>query len=139
MLGKNKKIILALSIPLGLLTILVSLTGLLSSNLYSVETPNWRAQSIGQDMIDLFLVVPCLFTSAILAFKKGKFSFLIWGGVVIYLTYTFTLYCFDLHFNKLFAVYCFCLGISFYSSLYFLFTVNPRKTILVFLSIHLFC
>jgi hypothetical protein len=71
------------------------------------ETANWQAQSIGQDFVDLFLVTPCLLISAILAFRNNRNAKMIWGGVVLYITYTF-------------VIYCFCLFISI---IYLLFTV----------------
>jgi hypothetical protein len=53
---------------------------------------------------------------------------MIWGGVVLYLTYTFVIYCFNIHFNKLFVLYCVCLGLSFYSLMYFLFIHLKEKS-----------
>ena len=116
------KPILILSLPLAALIIMVSCVGLLTADFYSKETLNWQAQSLWQDMIDLFLLVPCLLITSILAYRNNKAATLLWGGVVLYLTYTFALYCFDIHFNKLFVIYCLCLGLSFYSLMYFLFT-----------------
>ena len=52
---------------------------------------------------------------------------MIWGGIVLYITYTFVIYCFAIHFNNLFVVYCLCLGLSFYSLVYFLFTLNSER------------
>ena len=44
---------------------------------------------------------------------------LVWGGVLCYLIYTFIIYCFAVHFNRLFVIYCINLGLSFYSFIYF--------------------
>jgi hypothetical protein len=125
-------LILAISIPLALLVSLVSLVGWLTPDFYFQETPNWQVQSRGQDLIDLLLIMPTLLVTSILAYRNNKIATAIWGGVVFYLTYTFFLYCFDVHFNKLFILYCFCLGLSFYGLLYFLFsqqsTDNPVPT-----------
>lgn len=121
-LNYSNKIIPILSLSLSALTIVVSCVGLFTPDFYSAETLNWRAQSVGQDMIDLFLIVPCLLITSVLAYRNKTTATLIWGGVVLYLTYTFVLYCFDVHFNKLFIVYCIGLGLSFYSFIYFLFT-----------------
>lgn len=122
----NNKIILLLSLPLTCLIIIVSCFGLFTPDFYSAETINWQAQSVGQDLVDLILLVPCLLISSILAYKNNKTAIKIWGGVMFYLTYTFVLYCFDVHFNKLFVLYCFCLSLSFYSSLYFIFTQSKE-------------
>ena len=114
--------ILLLSLPLVALTIVVSCVGLFTPDFYSAETLNWQAQSTGQDMIDLLLIAPCLLISSVFASRNIRTATLIWGGIALYLTYTFALYCFDIHFNKLFVLYCLCLGLSFYSLVYFLLT-----------------
>jgi hypothetical protein len=141
--NNQRKTTLALSLPLAVLIIIASCVGLFTENFYSKETTNWIAQAIGQDAIDLFLVTPFLMITAILARKNEK-AFLLWAGVNLYLVYTFVIYCFDVHFNSLFLIYCFALGLSFYSSLYFLFSLraigikndsdknNPVKSIAVY-------
>ncbi len=118
----QNRTVLFLSLPLAALIIIVSVLGLLIPGFYSAETSNWQAQSIGQDMIDLFLITPCLLITSVLAYRNNRTASMIWGGIVLYLTYTFTIYCFDIHFNKLFVIYCLCLGLSFYSLVYFLFS-----------------
>lgn len=117
----QNRFILQLSLPLTVLVILVSCIGLFTPDFYASETLNWQAQSLGQDMIDLFFIAPCLLISSILAYRNNRSAMMIWGGVALYLTYTFILYCFDVHFNKLFLAYCLDLGLSFYSLIYFLF------------------
>lgn len=116
------KLIFVLSLPLTAFTILVSCVGLYTPHFYSAETINWQAQSMGQDMVDLFLVTPCLLITSFFAYRNNRAATMMWGGVVLYHTYTFVLYCFDVHFNKLFVLYCLCLGLSFYSLMYFLLT-----------------
>lgn len=116
--------ILLLSIPLAVLVTIASCVGLFTPGFFAAETPNWQAQSTGQDMVDLFLIAPCLLISSILAYKNNRAAMMIWGGVVLYLCYTFTIYCFSIHFNRLFIIYCSALGLSFYSSLYFLFSIK---------------
>src|SRR4051812_39204236 len=111
---KSNKFILITSVFLGIAVAAVSTVGFFTPDFYSIETPNWQAQSVGQDMIDLFLMVPCLILSGVLGSRGNKSAISIWGGSVIYLTYTFALYCFDVHFNELFVLYCICLGLSFY-------------------------
>jgi hypothetical protein len=113
------KIILKLSLVLAALIIFASIYGLLTPGFYSVETPNWQAQSVGQDEINLFLISPVLIITAI-AGMKNKIAFRLWSGVNLYLIYTYVIYCFDVHFNNLFIIYCLILGSSFYSFLYFL-------------------
>jgi len=119
---RKDKTVLALSLPLSLLVTVGSCVGLLTEHFYGRETPNWQAQSLGQDMVDLFLIVPCLLATAVSAYRGSRAAKLVWGGVVLYLAYTFAIYCFDVHFNKLFLLYCACFGLSVYSVIYFLFT-----------------
>lgn len=123
----QNRIILLLSLPLSALIIIASCVGLFTPEFYAAETANWQAQSIGQDFVDLFLVIPCLLISSILAFRNNRNAKVIWGGVMLYITYTFVIYCFDVHFNNLFLVYCLCLGLSFYSLVYFIFTLNNER------------
>ena len=113
-------IILWLSLPLAALVIMASITGLTTPDFYAAETPNWQAQSTGQDMVDLFIISPALLITCVLAYQKRKGGILAWAGVVIYLLYTFIIFCFAVHFNKLFIVYCLALGLSFYALLWFL-------------------
>src|SRR5262245_26042156 len=113
-----KRKTLSFSLPLAAVVIACSLAGMLTPGFYEKETPNWQAQSYGQDLVDLFLIVPALLVTAV-AGRKNEKSFLVWGGVVLYVAYTFVLYCFDVHFNSLFFFYCIALGLSFYACLYF--------------------
>lgn len=115
--------LLWLSIPLALLLIIVSLTGLYSTGFYAKESLNWQAQSAGQDMADLFLVTPALLITAILAARKRKGALLAWAGVVMYIVYSFIIFCFAVHFNRLFLFYCAILGLSFYSLAWFFYTL----------------
>lgn len=119
---EKKPLILLLSIPLAALVIFASLTGISTPALYAAETPNWQSQTIGQDWVDLILVVPSLLISSILAFLNKKGAIYVWAGVMTYLLYTFLIYCVAVHFNRLFIVYCFAMGLSFYGILWFLYT-----------------
>lgn len=126
----REKIIPILSLPLAALVIVTSISGLLTPDFYSKETPAWAAQSFGQDIVDLFFVVPVLIITTILGSKKNETAISLWAGTNLYLSYTFLIYCFDIHFNKLFIIYCLSLGLSVYSFIYFLTTLirkNPAN------------
>lgn len=116
---QNNKPVLWLTFPLAVLVIVASLVPLGANDFYAGETINWQAQSIGQDMVNLYLVVPCLVVSAWLASRNKKGFLFIWAGVVTYLLYTFIIYCFAVHFNQLFLVFCMALGLSFFSLVWF--------------------
>lgn len=116
----KEKLIPALSLPLAALTITASVAGLLSPGFYAKETQNWAIQSAGQDIINLFLISPALIFCSILATQNNKPFISIWAGINLYLSYTFAIYCFDIHFNALFLIYCFCFGLSVFSFICFL-------------------
>ena len=111
--------ILFLSGPLAILTAFVSYAGIFIESTYAKETAIYSAQGIGQDIVNLFIVVPILIIAAFFAYRRSKLGLLIWSGAISYLTYSYTIYCFGLHFNNLFVVYCMILGLSFYSLVYF--------------------
>lgn len=118
----NPQVVIALSVPLALLVAGVSFVGIFSPDFYAKETLNWQVQAVGRDIIDLVLVVPVLMVTALITFKIGRTGTLLWGGVLVYLVHTFVIYSFDVHFNKLFIIYCLILGLAFYSFLYFIYS-----------------
>jgi hypothetical protein len=95
----------------------VSVAGLLAPGFYSKETLYWQVQCRGQDVIDLFFIVPTLVVTGSLSSKK-RISLLLYTGTLLYIIYTFVIYCFDVHFNSLFPVYCLILFFSFYNFLW---------------------
>jgi|LFRM01.2.fsa_nt_gb hypothetical protein len=139
------KIALALSLPVSVLLIIASYFGVFIENTYSRETLTLAAQGIGQDIVNLFIISPLLLITSFLAYKKNKAAMHIWSGAIFYLIYSYAIYTFAIHFNSLFIVYCFILGLSFYSFMYFILSqINepvidwyssniPIKTISVFL------
>lgn len=118
---KGNKIVLALSLLLVALVAFVSIVGITNPATYAQETPNWQAQSKGQDWADLLLAMPMLLVSAIALFIGNKKAIYTWGGSLSFLLYTFTIYCFNIHFTSLFFFYCVILGLSFYLFMYFLY------------------
>ncbi|MFN8349809.1 MAG: hypothetical protein U0X91_32715 [Spirosomataceae bacterium] len=124
----QNKIVSALSLILTGLVTFVSLVGWLNADFYRRETPNWQAQVVGQDLADLFLAVPVLVISAFMVVRNHRNAFLVWGGTVMYLLYTFLIYAFAVHFNSLFWVYCLTLGTSFYSALFFFYCLLRMET-----------
>ncbi len=117
------KRIISLIIPLEALLFFTSVTGLFT-NIYFKETPNWQAQALGQDIVDLFILFPVILFSAIMSIRGSRTSILILLGALLYTVYTFAIYCFSVHFNQLFIVYCAVFGLSIYSLIYFTATFN---------------
>lgn len=109
--------------------------GLLQPNFYNLETSNWQTQTTGQDLVNLLLIVPCLLIASWLTLKKNSCALMIKPGILLYITYTFTIYCFEIHFNTFFLLYCFILGLSFHRLVFFMINnsnkieINGSKTI----------
>lgn len=126
----NNYTIICLSLPLAAVVALSAIVALTSPGFYAAETLNWQLQSEGQDLADLFLVTPALLITSLLAYRQRKAAILVWAGINAYLLYTFLIYCFAVHFNPLFPVYCLALGLSFFSLIWFM--VSPLQQPAVF-------
>ena len=61
---KRHNVFLLLSVLLTVFIVIVSYAGLYIPDTYINETVNWRAQALGQDMIDLILIVPLLLVTS---------------------------------------------------------------------------
>lgn len=121
------KLLFILSFLASILILFVSVSGMISRDIYSNEQPVWQVQCFGQDTIDALLIVPCLIISSLLL-RSGHFlGRLMWPGTVLYLIYTFVIYCFNVRFNSFFIGYCLILGLCIYSLLLFLYA-EVRKT-----------
>jgi len=118
----------ALSFVVAILVALTSYYGISTPGFYSSESLNWQAQSVGQDMVDLFLIVPVLVGSAILSYRNYQRAMLVWTGTMLYLVYTYVIFCFDVHFNSLFPVYCVILGLTFYLLIWFIYHQSKNMT-----------
>ena len=124
MLNKQLKIITVLSVLLAVTVAIVSYYGIFVPGTYERETVSLAAQGIGQDITDLFLVVPLVLISLILIRRNNRVAFYIYGGTVFYILYTFVIYCFGLHFNNLFLLYCLALGLSLYAIIFIFYALN---------------
>lgn len=120
----HRKVLTTMIMVLISLIAIVSLGGLLNNNLYTRETHNWFVQCIAQDAIDLFFIVPLLMISTVFMFRGSLKWTYIWLGTMLYNFYSFILYCFIVHFNVLFLLYCAILGLTFYTVLLFIISVD---------------
>lgn len=125
----NQNFVLLLSLPLSVLVTVASLAGLISPTLYVEETPDWMAQAVAQDAVDLLLLVPILTITSLFVYREERLAAPIWGGALLYLIYTFLIYSFSVHFNALFLVYVTSLGLSVYGFIYFLILQHRQPTI----------
>jgi hypothetical protein len=114
MADKQLRIITILSLALVVSLTIVSYSGAYIASTYARETESMAAQGTGQDIVDLFLVVPLLIISLIFINKNNKVAFYIYSGTVFYILYSFVIYSLGVNFNKLFLLYCTTLGLSLY-------------------------
>ncbi|AKN34158.1 membrane protein [Clostridium carboxidivorans P7] len=113
------KYIIYFTIPIAILMVICSSIGIWHQKLYSKETIDWLSQCIGQDISNVFFVVPVLLVSGIGASKGCRTFKIIWLGTMITNVYSYIIYCFAVHFNFLFHIYCCILGLSIFSLLCF--------------------
>lgn len=90
----------------------VSLGGLLGASTYARETPSWALQAIAQDWFDLAIAAPVLATSAALAVLGVRWARIVLCGALAFAVYTLAIYCFAIHLNALFLVYCAAFGVA---------------------------
>ncbi len=106
-----------LSLPLAALVAWSALGGLLFPSIYARETASWTAQGQGQDWVNLLLLAPVFAVCGLQALAGSRRARLVLGGALAFSVYTFLLYALELHFNRLFLVYCATLGLSFFGLL----------------------
>jgi len=91
---------------------------------YARETASMAAQGMGQDIVDLFLVVPAVIITLLLMRKNNRIATLIFGGLVFYVLYSFIIYSMGVHFNLMFLVYCFTLGTASYIFIFYFYAMS---------------
>lgn len=106
---------LALGFPISIILGYTAYSGAIRQDLYRLETPSYAAQGIGQDISNIFIVLPAFTASLILSWRKSLRALLVHTGVLAYLVYSYSIYAITLHFNSLFLMYVSCFGLSFYS------------------------
>ncbi|GAB4368073.1 MAG: hypothetical protein Kow0042_09040 [Calditrichia bacterium] len=114
-MNSPNKILIILSSVLVIGLAVASYFGAFDADTYIRETPSLAVQGVAQDLVNLFLVVPLLILSLYFSAKGNRFAFFILGGTVLYVLYSYFIYTFGIHFNKLFLVYCLTLGTAFYA------------------------
>ena len=109
------KILRILTILLAFSLVLVSVAGAFFPETYERDSASMAAQGAGQDLVDLFLGVPLLVLTFIYAAKGNRLARLVYAGILFYILYSFVIYCFGVHFNRLFLLYCCTLTLSLYA------------------------
>ena len=111
---KQIKLITVLTVFLLISLTIVSIFGSFVPATYARDSASIAAQGMGQDIVDLFIVVPLLLISLVYMRKGNRIATLLFGGTVFYILYSFVIYCFGVYFNSLFLHYCITLGLSLY-------------------------
>lgn len=122
MIKNEHKLFFSLSLIISILICLSSYEGFMNPDFYGRESLNWQAQSVGQDLINLFLICPVLLAASFLILLQKNFAYPLWAGTLLYLIYTYQIYCFNIHFNSYFTAYCLILGLCFYLFTYFIYS-----------------
>jgi len=85
--------------------------------IYWREKPASVVGAVVSDHLDLYLILPMLVVTTVLARRGSLGSLLVWIGTLGYLCYNFPIYLFEVHFNTMFPAYCAVMGLSFYGLL----------------------
>lgn len=116
-----------LSASLAALILVSGGVGIQTPAIYEKEAFEWQVQAVWQDYINVVLLVPMILLAGVYAHKGNKTAGYVWSGSLLYLIYTYVIYCFDIHFNDLFLFYCLILGLAFYSLAWFLYSKSKHK------------
>lgn len=108
------KLIRMLTLFLAMCLGVVSYCGAFVPMTYEQETVSLATQGVGQDLVDLFLIVPLLVIMIFLIKPDRVLPLLFHGGLIFYVLYAFFIYSLGIRFNFLFLWYCTILGLSVY-------------------------
>ena len=111
----QRKILRILTILLALSLSIVSIVGAFFPNTYERDSTSIAAQGAGQDLVDLFVAVPLLLVTFFLASRGNRKAALLYAGTLVYIMYSFVIYCFGIYFNQFFLFYCLTLSLSLYA------------------------
>ena len=109
------RFVIWMSVPLAALFATTALAGVFWPPTYAQEKIKWALQGMAGDAVNLFVIVPVLLVTAILAYRGSIPAKLIWLGTLLCILYSSIFYALAVHFNQLFFVYCGVLGFSFYA------------------------
>jgi hypothetical protein len=122
----NRKIIYANSILIAILAAATTLSGLFWKGLYSKETVSMGAQAMGQDLVTLIVAIPILLVSLYLVNRRSLKGQMIWMGSIFYFLYTYASLSFLATYNQLFLIYVVLFGLSLYTFLYGLLSLDVK-------------
>ena len=100
--------------------------GILVDSIYPQETANWAAQSVAQDFANL-INFGALLVLAMLAARGSLRAYLAWLGVLGFGAYSYAIYAFTIHFGPLFLLYVAVLGLSLYTLVGGLLSIDSER------------
>jgi hypothetical protein len=106
---------LRLSIPAAVLAMGGNAIGLTTARIYAGLTPAFLPQALAQDAVSLVLVSPAWLILAVLALRGSLRALLLWLGVLTFTFYNYVIYAFSVPFGPLFPVWVAVLGLSLFS------------------------
>jgi hypothetical protein len=163
---KPKNVLILLSILIAVLALIAAGTGIFvqgdgapfsfttlrgetvmmhGRGIYRYDSVSGAAQVIGGDMVTLFLGIPLLLISVLLAARGSLRGQLLLAGTLGYFLYTYVMITFQVGFNALFLIYVMLFSASLFAFVLAMLSINlqdlaqsfsrplPRRTIAVFL------
>jgi hypothetical protein len=124
---KHPRLVIGLTLVMTAALAIASYYGAFVPTTYAHDSVSMGTQGMGQDVFDLFIVVPLLLILLIFTLRGSRVAFLILGGTVFYVLYSYVIYAFGVHFNSLFLVYCTVFGTSFYLFLLCIVELNDSQ------------
>ena len=104
-----------LTLPLAVLLVIATIAGAFDPQTYTKDAEYFAVQGIAQDYITLFVTVPVMLVSFVLALRGSLRARLVWLGMLFYTLYSYVLYAFFVNFNSHFLVYSQALALSLYA------------------------
>ena len=114
---KHSRLLAGLTLVMTATLAIASYYGAFVPATYAHDAASMGTQGKGQDVFNLFIVVPLLLISLAFALRGNRVALLILSGTVFYVLYSYVIYAFGVHFNSMFLVYCAVFGTSFYAFL----------------------
>lgn len=102
------------SLPIVVLAVGASITGIAVDSIYAAETENWAGQAIGQDIANL-VAYAAMAVLALFAARGSLRAYLGWLATLVYSAYAYAIYAFSVQLGPLFVVYVAVLGLSVYA------------------------
>ncbi|MBN2425690.1 MAG: hypothetical protein JXR46_05805 [Calditrichaceae bacterium] len=127
MQSHSMKSITIITILLAVMLTVVSFLGVFDETTYERDAASMAAQGAGQDAVNLFIVIPLLILALVFVNRDSKPGYFVYAGTIFYLLYSFFIYAFGVHFNRLFLFYCAILGLSLYAFILILIRLNGME------------